>query len=107
MGEVFQFSYPSSLTGPLMLRRVDSECISDVCSPAPLGRLLNEPDVLRDAGTADTFTLRLSEGEYRMAIDYLSEGSLKSMTFGATNLMKDNFKLTGDNSPEVIITLSR
>ena len=106
-GRGFRFSYPSSLIGPLMLGRVDSECISDVCSPAPLGRLLNEPVVLREAGTADTFTLRLSEGEYRMAVDYVSQGSLMSMTFGATNLMKDNFKLTGDNSPEVIITLSR
>jgi hypothetical protein len=107
-GKGFQFSYPSPLTAPLMISRVDLECISDVCSTARLGRLLNEPVALTEGSTPETFTLKLPEGEYRMVIGYLSEGvGLRSMTFGPTNLMKENFKLTGENSPEIIITLAR
>jgi hypothetical protein len=106
-GKGFHFLYPGPMSAPLMLGRVDLECVSDFCSTARLGRLLSEPVVITEAGTPETFTLKLPEGEYRLAVEGVSVGlGLKSVTFGSTNLMKETLKLTGENSPEVILTFA-
>jgi len=105
-GGGFSFAFPSVLTAPLITQRTDFECVSDVCSPPPAGRMLNEPVVVASASTPETFTLRVPEGEYRMAIGRSFEGyRVKSMTFGSVNVLNEFFKVAGEQSPELIVTL--
>jgi len=101
-GRGFGFIRPSALLAPMLSNRVDFECVSDVCSPPPLGRLFNEPVVLREIASSERFTLMLPEGEYW--INFNSASGLQSVVSGATNLLKEPFKLAGPNPPEIVLT---
>ena len=108
IGEGFQFIFPGSLTSPIMIGRTDMECFSDSCSsPAPLGRLLNEPVVVRDPGPSEAFTLKLPEGEYTMEIRGNLQGPvLRSVMFGSTDLLKEPMRVTSAASQEIIVTFA-
>jgi hypothetical protein len=104
-GTGFRFFINSALTSPIMYGRTDLECISDSCSPAPAGRFLNEPAAIPDRSTQEMFTLKLPEGDYRMQIESVSQGTLRSLTYGTMDLLKENFNLTGSDIQDVVITL--
>lgn len=103
-GKGFRFLFPQPLSSPLIVQRTDFECISDVCTTPGVGKLLNEPVILPDASTPETFTIMLPEGEYRLEIDG-QPGQVLSLTQGERNLQKETLKVTGTNSTEVLITL--
>jgi hypothetical protein len=104
-GTGFRFFFTPALRSPIMYGRTDYECVSDVCFPAPAGRLLNEPAAIPDASTPETFTLKLPDGDYRMRIESVSQGTLQALTYGSTNLLKESFTLTGFDIQDIVITL--
>jgi hypothetical protein len=103
-GKGFQFLYLGSNL-PIALGRTDFECISDSCGNARLGRFLNEPSVVSD-NSPETFRLRIPDGEYRLELGVSSRPALRSVTYGAVDLLKDSLRLSGANPAEIVITFA-
>lgn len=101
-GKGFQFLYlGSNLLIPL--GRTDFECIGDVCGNARLGAFLNEPSVVSD-NSPETFWLRIPDGEYRLELR--GGPALRSVTYGAVDLLKDSLRLSSANPAEIVITFA-
>jgi hypothetical protein len=84
------------------LGRTDVRCVSDVCSPAPLGLLVNEPKVV--SGSSKEFTINLAEGDYRIELGFAESYTLQSLEYRAANLLQDSLHLQGVGPHEIVAT---
>jgi hypothetical protein len=103
--EGYQISANSLSSGTLVfISPMGFVCVSDVCTTARPGTLLNEPSVVRNAENTGSFGLILPFGEHRVTIGgFPPEYELMSATYGSTDLLKGPLRIL-DTGGEILLT---